>query len=322
MTKPKTSDSVVALAGGVGGAKLAEGLQQLVGSRLTVIGNVADDTELWGLHVSPDLDTVMYTLAGIANEETGWGIAGDTWQNFEMLERYGAEPWFRLGDRDLATHLLRTGLLRNGATLTEVTVRLAAALGVQARLLPVTDAPLRTIVLTDEGELAFQEYFVRRRWQPRLLGLRFERAEEAHATPAVLAALDAAEIVVLCPSNPFVSIAPLLAVAPLRARLRALKVAGIPVAAVSPIVGGQALKGPAAKMFAELGEEPSPLAVARRYTDFLSHFLLDVRDAGQAGAVRALGLTVGVADTIMAGREERRRVAAAVLALARGRHGE
>ncbi|HBY92871.1 MAG TPA: 2-phospho-L-lactate transferase, partial [Chloroflexi bacterium] len=318
LTDQQTAASIVALAGGVGGARLVEGLQQLVGSRLTVIGNVADDTELWGLHISPDLDTVMYTLAGIANEETGWGIAGDTWQSFEMLAHYGAEPWFRLGDRDLATHLLRTALLRSGATLTEVTTRLARALGVQAHLLPVTNAPLRTIVLTDEGELAFQEYFVHRRWQPRLLGLRVEGADQAGLTPAALAALDAAATVVLCPSNPFVSIAPLLAVEPLPARLRVLKAAGVPVVAVSPIVGGQALKGPAAKMFAELGEEPTALAVARRYTDFLSHFLLDVRDADQIDAVRALGLVVGAADTIMLDREGRRRVAAAALALARG----
>lgn len=316
MADPKTTTSIVALAGGVGGAKLAGGLQQLVGPRLAVIGNVADDTELWGLHVSPDLDTVMYTLAGIANEETGWGIAGDTWQNFAMLERYGAEPWFRLGDRDLATHLLRTEMLRRGATLTEVTERLARALGIRARLLPVTDESLRTVVLTDEGELAFQEYFVRRRWQPRLLGLRFEGADQARLTPAVLAALDAAAVVVLCPSNPFVSIAPLLAVEPLRARLRALKADGVRVVAVSPIVGGQALKGPAAKMFAELGEEPTPVAVARRYADFLTHFLLDVQDGEQSDAVRALGLTAEAADTIMADREGRRRVAAAVLALA------
>lgn len=307
---------IVALAGGVGGAKLSEGLQQLVGERLTVIGNVADDTEIWGLHISPDLDTVMYTLGGIVNPETGWGIAGDTWQNFEMLERYGAEPWFRLGDRDLATHLWRTELLRRGATLTEVTARLAQSLGVQARLLPVTDGRLRTIVLSDEGEMEFQEYFVRRGWQPRILGLRYEGAEEARATPAVLDALDGAQVVVLCPSNPFVSIGPLLAVKPLRQRLQALKQKGVAIVAVSPIVGGQALKGPAAKMFAELGERPSALAVARRYADFLTHFLLDEQDAAEADAVRDLGLIVGVADTIMSDRERRRHVAAEALALA------
>jgi len=301
---------VVLLAGGVGGAKLAEGLQQLLGERLTVVGNVGDDFELWGLTICPDLDTLMYTLAGAASAETGWGVAGDTFAALEMMARYGEEVWFRLGDRDLATHVLRTALLRQGWRLTEVTAHLAARLGARARLLPVTDAPVRTRVLTDEGELAFQEYFVRRRWQPAVRAIRFAGAEEARPTPEVCSALASAEAVVIAPSNPFVSVEPILAVGDVRARLRALEA---PVVAVTPIVGGEAIKGPAAKMCRELGEEPSALAVARRYADFIDAFVLDARDAALAPAVEALGLRVVVADTMMFDPESRRRVARAAL---------
>ncbi len=209
-----STKSVVALAGGVGGAKLVYGLAQIVpAERLTVVGNVADDFELYGLHISPDLDTVMYTLAGIANPETGWGVAGDSWQMLDMLVRYGEEGWFRLGDRDMATHLLRTYWLAQGLSLTEVTTRLASALGVRQRLLPVTDDPLATLVDTVEyGTLAFQEYFVRRRWQPVARRVWFDGAEMARMTPAVAQALAEADLIILCPSNPVLSIAPILAV--------------------------------------------------------------------------------------------------------------
>ncbi len=301
---------VVALAGGVGGAKLAEGLQQLLGSGLAVVGNVGDDFELWGLTICPDLDTLMYTLAGVANPQTGWGVAGDTFAALEMLARYGEETWFRLGDRDLATHVLRTAWLRQGLRLTEVTARLADALGVQARLLPVTDAPVRTRVITDEGELNFQDYFVRRRWQPVVREVRFAGAEQARPTPEVLEALEAADAVVICPSNPFVSVEPILAVGDVRARLRHL---GKPVVAVTPIVAGEAVKGPTAKLFREFGEEPSALAVARRYADFVTAFVLDERDAHLAPAVEALGVRVAVTDTLMRSAEDRRRVARAAL---------
>ncbi|MBA3533322.1 MAG: 2-phospho-L-lactate transferase [Ardenticatenales bacterium] len=304
---------VVALAGGVGGAKLAEGLQQRLGPRLTVVGNVADDEEIWGLHISPDLDSVMYWLAGVNDEARGWGLADETWHTFETLERIGSAPWFRLGDRDLATHLTRTTLLHEGKPLTEVTARLARGWGVQARLLPVTDDRLRTIVHTEIGPLAFQDYFVRHRWEPAIQAIRFEGEGSAQVTAVVQDALRSAEAIILCPSNPFVSIEPLLRAAPLRELLRA---STVPIVAVSPIVGGEAIKGPAAKMFRELGEEPSALAVARRYTDFLDGFLLDERDAHEAAAIEALGLHVAMTDTLMEGAAGRRRVADAVLTLA------
>ncbi len=317
MNESPTLPPIVALAGGVGGAKLAEGLQQRLGARLTVVGNVGDDEEFWGLYVSPDLDTVMYWLAGVNDEARGWGLQEESWRTFETLEGIGSAPWFRLGDRDLATHLTRTGGLREGKTLTEATAQLARGWGVRARLLPVTDDRLRTMIETDEGTLRFQEYFVKRGWQPALRGLRFEGAEQARATPQVMGALQQAEAILLCPSNPVVSIAPLLAVAPLHETLRAFKASRTcPIVAVSPLVAGQALKGPAAKILAELGESPSALAVARRYADFLHGFLLDEKDAHEAEAIRALGIEVALADTIMTDPASRLRVADAALALA------
>jgi LPPG:FO 2-phospho-L-lactate transferase len=308
---------IVALAGGVGGAKLAEGLQQLLGDRLTVIGNVADDEEFWGLHVSPDLDTVMYWLAGVNDEERGWGLLDESWHCFETLERIGSEPWFRLGDRDLATHLTRTRMLRDGKTLTQATEQLARGWGMRARLLPVTNDPLRTMLETDVGLLAFQEYFVKYRWQPAIRAIHFTGASTARASETVMEALSSAEAIILCPSNPFVSIEPLLQVAPLRETLHA---ATVPVVAVSPLVGGQAIKGPAAKIFAELGEHPSALAVASRYAGFLDGFLLDVQDEHEAPPIRDLGLTTHLADTIMDSAAARKRVARAVLQLAAALH--
>ncbi|MDQ7029926.1 MAG: 2-phospho-L-lactate transferase [Ardenticatenia bacterium] len=301
---------VVLLAGGVGGAKVAEGLQQLLGEALTVVGNVGDDFELWGLTICPDLDTLMYTLAGVANPETGWGVAGDTFAALGMLARYGEEVWFRLGDQDLATHVLRTALLRRGWRLTEVTAHLAGQLGARARLLPVTDAPVRTRVITDGGELAFQEYFVRRKCRPAVRGFRFAGAAEARPTPEVSDALMSADAVVIAPSNPFVSVEPMLAVGDMRARLHALSA---PVIAVTPIVGGEAIKGPTAKMFRELGEKPSALAVARRYADIIDAFVLDTRDAHLVPAVEALGLRAVTTDTLMFDPEGRRRVALVTL---------
>lgn len=304
---------VVALAGGVGGAKLAEGLQQRLGSRLTIVGNVADDETFWGLHVSPDLDTVMYWLAGVNDTKRGWGLVNETWHNFETLEKIGSEPWFRLGDRDLATHLTRTTLLRDGHTLTEATAHLTTGWGMQARLLPVTDDYLRTMLETDIGRLKFQEYFVKHRCQPIIKSIHFAGAEQARATPAVLEAIDDAEAIIFCPSNPFVSIEPLLAVQPIR---QALADTNAPIVAVSPIVGGKAIKGPAAKMFTELGEPASALAVAKRYSGILDGFLLDERDTQEADAIAALGLQVATADTLMINATVRRQVADAALALA------
>ena len=309
----KKWSNVVALAGGVGGAKLAEGLQQRLGSRLTIVGNVADDETFWGLHVSPDLDTVMYWLSGVNDAQRGWGLVNETWNNFETLEKIGSEPWFRLGDRDLATHLTRTTLLSNGRTLTEATARLTEGWGMQARLLPVTDDYLRTMLDTDIGRLKFQEYFVKHRCQPIIKAIDFAGAEQARATSAVLEAIREAQAIILCPSNPFVSIEPLLVVEPIR---QALADTSAPIVAVSPIVGGKAIKGPAAKMFAELGETPSALAVAKRYTDILDGFLLDERDTQEADAIADLGLQVATADTLMINATLRRQVADAALALA------
>lgn len=308
--------NLLALAGGVGGAKLAHGLALAAPEdELTVVVNTGDDFELHGLRICPDLDTVMYTLAGLANPETGWGLAGESFGALEMLVRYGAEAWFRLGDRDLATHVTRTARLRAGETLTQVTAALCAALGVRPRVLPMSDDPMPTMIVTDEGELAFQDYFVRRRWQPVMRGVRFAGTESARPSPAVRAALDEAGIVVFCPSNPFVSLDPILvlhgkALADWRRR-------GGPVVAVSPIVGGEAVKGPAAKMFRELGVEPSALAVAEHYRGLLDGFVLDVRDAAQGDAIRALGMRVRVTDTLMRGDADRRRLAAEVIAFAR-----
>lgn len=305
---------VVALAGGVGGAKLAHGLAQVLpAAALTVIVNTGDDFEHLGLPISPDLDTVMYTLAGLANPATGWGLAGETWNFLAALERLGSPTWFRLGDHDLATHIERRRRLAAGETLTQATAALCAALGVGPRVLPMTDDRLRTMVLTDEGELEFQEYFVHRRCEPRVSGFHFAGEATARPTPAVLAALAAADAVVLCPSNPFVSLGPILRLPGVRERL-----AGRPVVAVSPIVGGQALKGPAAKMLAELGQEVSAVAVARGYAGLISGFVLDAVDAAleREASRAASGVPVLVTDSIMRDDAGRARLARAVLAFA------
>lgn len=298
--------NVVALAGGVGGAKLADGLQRVVGDKLTVIVNTADDFELHGLHISPDLDTVMYTLAGIANPETGWGIAGDTFHNLDMIARYGGEDWFKLGDRDLATHLLRTQMLRSHYTLTQVTQSLAQALGVRATILPMCNEPVMTILNTNAGELAFQEYFVHRRWQPIVKGYRFHGIEKARLTPEASAALRNAQAVIFCPSNPFVSIEPILRVKGVREELHRTRA---PKIAVTPIIGHEALKGPAAKMFRELGQEPSAYAVAKLYQGLIDRFVLDRTDEAQARYIKDLGLRVWVTDTVMRDERGRERLA-------------
>jgi LPPG:FO 2-phospho-L-lactate transferase len=308
----------IAFAGGVGGAKLADGLSRAVGpEQLSVIVNTADDFELYGLHISPDVDTVTYTLAGIANPETGWGLAGDTWQNFDMLTRYGAhdgtEPWFRLGDRDLATHLLRTQLLADGATLTEATRDLAARLGIRARILPMSDDRVRTLVDTAQGPLAFQEYFVKHHWQPVVRGLVFEGAGQADPNPAALRAIETADTIIICPSNPYLSIDPILALHGMR---DALFNAPAPIIAVTPIVAGEAIKGPAAKLMRELGSEPSPVEVARHYAEFINGFVLDQQDAVLAGQIEAMGLGVLVTDTLMRCADDRARLACEVVTFA------
>ena len=302
---------IVALAGGVGGAKLAHGLcLALAPERLAVVINTGDDFDLYGLRISPDADTVLYTLAGIANPETGWGIAGDSFAALDMLRRYGDDAWFRLGDRDLATHLRRTELLRAGRRPTEALDELAVALGVRARLLPMADEPVATVVTTPDGELAFQDYFVRRGHRDPVNGVHFAGIAEARPTAEARAALAEAETVIFCPSNPIVSIGPILAVPGMRALVRA---APGPRIAVSPIVAGRALKGPADAMLAALGHESSAYAVAALYRDLLDGMVIDRQDAAQAARIEGLGMRVLVTDTIMRSEEDRRRLAADVL---------
>jgi LPPG:FO 2-phospho-L-lactate transferase len=302
---------VVALAGGVGGAKLADGLARALGARaLSVIVNTADDFDLIGLRICPDLDTVLYTLAGMANPDTGWGIAGDTFEALGLLSRYGEPDWFQIGDRDLATHVARTRLLREGQTLTEVTARLAVALEVAATLLPMSDEPVATLIATPDGELAFQDYFVRRHQADTVRGVRLANMERATVPSGVRAALAAAELIVFCPSNPIVSIGPILAVPGLSQALRAARA---PRVAVSPIVGGHALRGPADRMLASLGHDVSPLGVARLYQGTVDGMVIDRIDAGMREAIEALGMRVLVADTVMSTIEDRRRLASEVV---------
>jgi LPPG:FO 2-phospho-L-lactate transferase len=308
---------VLLLAGGYGGARMAHGFA-LRGEavELTVVGNTADDLQLHGLHISPDLDTVMYTLAGLANSETGWGVRDDTWSAAAMLELYGAETWFRLGDRDLATHIRRTNLLSSGLRLTEVTARLCAALDVAARLLPMTDDSVRTKVGTAAGWLDFQDYFVRRRHVDEVLQLRFEGAAEAQPSAEVVAAVESAQAIVVAPSNPFVSVGPMLSIPGL---LDALLAARAPVVAVSPVVGGKALRGPAGAMLRSLGYEAGVAGVgqfyAQRYPGLLDILVIDDADGGQAEQVAAQGIRPVPAETVMRVDDDRRRLAGAILKL-------
>jgi LPPG:FO 2-phospho-L-lactate transferase len=310
------SRPIVALAGGVGGAKLAQGLLlALPPDELTVVVNTADDFDLYGLRICPDLDTVLYTLAELANPATGWGIAGDTFHALDAIARLGRDPWFKLGDRDLATHVLRTERLRAGAPLTEVTAELATALGVAARLLPMSDDPVATKVDTPVGRLDFQDYFVGRRQTDDVLGLAFEGAEAARLPAGVDAALAEAELIVVCPSNPLVSIGPILAVPGLRA---ALARTAAPLVAVSPIVGGRALKGPADRMLATLGHEVSAYGVAALYAGLVDGIVIDTQDRDLAARIEELGMRTLVTETIMGDAADRRRLAEEVLAFGRG----
>jgi LPPG:FO 2-phospho-L-lactate transferase len=305
---------VVALAGGVGGAKLASGLQAAVRDELTVVVNTADDLERHGLLVCPDHDTVMYTLAGLDDREQGWGIRDETFSAAAMLERYREETWFRLGDRDLATHIVRTARLKAGERLTEVCLGLQRGLGVIAKILPMSDDPVRTQVRTDEGWLEFQEYFVHRHQEPEVREVRFDGADRAEATARVRGELGFAETIVIAPSNPIVSIGPILAVRGVRDLLAAARRGGTPILAVSPIVGGKALKGPADRMLASLGHEPTALGVARLYVGVVDGFVLDAVDAALAPAVEGLGLRTLVTDTVMTDDASRERLAREILA--------
>jgi len=264
---------------------------------LIAVVNTGDDTELHGLHISPDLDTVTYTLAGMNDDERGWGLAGETWGAMDSLERLGGETWFRLGDHDLATHLCRTQRLSQGATLSEVTAEITEALGVSVRLLPMSDDPVRTrIKLVDGPEVAFQEYFVGRRHAVAVESVRFEGAAAARPAPGVLDTIAQAEVVVVCPSNPIVSIGPLLAVPDIADALAARRSDTV---AVSPIIAGAALKGPADRLMAELGHEPTVVGVARLYAAFAGTLVIDDADAASAGDVEACGLRCVVAPTVM-----------------------
>jgi LPPG:FO 2-phospho-L-lactate transferase len=293
---------LTALAGGVGAARFLAGLVDVVESAsVTAIVNTGDDDEFHGLWVSPDLDSVTYRLAGASNPETGWGLAGETFHAITALARYGEETWFSLGDRDLATHLYRTRRLRDGATLTAVTAEIAAAWGVETRLLPMTDdrvATRITVRVTDgtTTELAMQDWFVRRRAEPPVVSVRFEGAETCRPGPGVIDAIDSAETVLVCPSNPVISIGPLLAVPGIRDALRRRRDR---VVGVSPIVGGAPVRGPADRLMGPLGIEVSCVGVAGAYRDFCSALVIDARDAHLAPAVEALGVRAVVADTVM-----------------------
>ncbi len=306
---------VLALAGGVGGAKLASGLADLLGEQLTVLVNTADDFEHLGLHISPDLDTVMYTLAGVANPETGWGFAKETWTFMSQIERFGGPTWFRLGDRDLATHVVRTERLVRGESLSAVTADLCRTLGVRARVLPMSDDPVRTIVKSDAGTLPFQDYFVRLKCTPTVSGFAFEGAPQAKYNLMLDALLDGGGklAIVICPSNPYVSIDPILALPGLRERLHK---AGAPVVAVSPIVGGVAIKGPAAKMMRELGQASSALSIAQHYSGLVDALILDDADLAVAGQIKQIGMQVRVAQTVMRTQADRVSLARECLALA------
>ena len=307
---------VLALAGGVGGAKLAAGLQDaLPPGELAVVVNTADDFDLWGLRICPDIDTVMYTLAGVANPETGWGIVDETFDSLDMLARYGEDTWFKLGDRDLATHVLRTARLRAGEPLTEITADLSAALGVGSVILPMCDGPVATVLDTPDGPLEFQEYFVRRHQRDEVLGMRLRGIGDARPTDAVVQALAAADLVVLCPSNPIVSIGPILA---LRGMREALASSSVPTVAVSPIIGGRALKGPADRMLASLGHEVSPAGVARMYEGLVDGMVIDEVDEGERQGIEALGVRVLATSAVMRDGPDRARLAREVLGFGAG----
>lgn len=305
---------VVALAGGVGGAKLAYGLYHAMPpENLTIIVNTGDDFEHLGLHISPDLDTIMYTLADLANPKTGWGVRDESWGMMTAMKRYGGPTWFNLGDQDLATHLLRTHWLREGQSHQQITQTLSHRLGIRCSILPMSNDPIRTKVQTSAGELPFQTYFVEQRAAPIVTGLRFEGAEKAAPADELLEALQQADLIVLCPSNPLLSIDPILAVPSIR---QTILESNAPKIGVSPIVGGQAIKGPAAKIMAELGMDVSPVGVARHLQAVLTDWVIDTIDYKHRTALEAMGLQLLVTETIMQSNEDRIRLAHEILSWA------
>jgi LPPG:FO 2-phospho-L-lactate transferase len=307
-----------ALSGGVGGAKLAVGLAAVLPpEELTIIVNTADDFDYLGLHVMPDLDSVLYALAGLNDSVRGWGRAGETWACKQAISELGIDNWFALGDKDLALHILRTDWLRQGWPYSRVAGELARRMGIAHRVLPMSDEPVATVVLSEGQRLPFQEYFVRLQCVPRASGFEFAGAEKARPQAEWLAQMDACQGTVICPSNPYVSVAPILALTEVKEAL-----ANQPVVAVSPIVGGRALKGPAAKMMAELGQDASPVGVARCYAGLLDGMVIDVEDEQHASELERMGLKVCVTQTIMKGREDSIALAQATLELLRQCKGQ
>ena len=316
VTSPGISNppAVLALAGGVGGAKLALGLAlSLDPGELVVCVNTGDDETFHGLHVSPDLDTIMYTLSGLSNEETGWGVAGDTFTALEMLGKFGVDTWFNLGDRDFATHIRRTQLLADGKTLSEVTDELNRSLGVTQLVVPMSDDSVKTVLVTDEGELPMQRYFVGRRAEPKISEVRYLGADTATAAPGFQDALARAGMLVMCPSNPYLSLGPILAIPAVRQRIRAFPGKKV---CVSPIVGGDAVKGPAGKIMAELGKEVSCVQVAREYLDICDVLVIDVQDGALAPQIQEMGITPLVTSTIMKTSQDKIALAKEILTLA------
>lgn len=295
---------ITTLAGGVGASKFLDGLSRVAPpEEISIIVNTGDDIEMFGLYIAPDLDIVTYTLAGVVNPETGWGLAGDTFNCLEQLLDYTqTERWFNLGDRDLATHIFRAQQLRQGRPLSEIAERLRTALGVKSRILPMTDTHTPTTIITNEGEMHFQEYLVKRRAQPKVAGIRFENIESAKPAPGVAEVVLSSDAIIICPSNPLISIGPILAVPGMRDLLER---AEAQVVAISPVVGGASLKGPTDRMLADLGMQVSAAQVARLYSDVADVFILDVQDEAAKHEIEDLGLKVCVTDTVMSGLEEK-----------------
>ncbi len=303
---------LLVLTGGTGGAKLIEGLLREVDpARLTIICNIADDLVLHGLSISPDLDTIMYTLGGLSDTQKGWGVAGDSFVVLEQLRRYGAETWFQLGDKDIATHLTRTALLRAGHSLSDATRTLAAQLKIKSTLLPATDDPVQTRVVTPQGEISFQEFFVKMRWEPEVRRTYYSGVERSRPAPGVLESIATAEKIIVCPSNPITSIGPILAVPGIRDALKASTAA---VVGVSPMIGNSAISGPAAKLMRSETVESSASGTARLYRDFLNALFIDAADAEQSAGIRDLGISPVVTSIIMGSIDEKRRLAREVLA--------
>lgn len=303
---------IVALAGGVGASKLLDGLRYAMDPRdLTIVVNTGDDIEMFGLYISPDLDIVTYTLAGEVNPAMGWGIKDDTFHCLEYLLRYtGGERWFNLGDRDLATHVFRTSLLRSGRKLSESADMIRRTLNVESRIIPMTDSHTPTTIITDEGDLHFQEYLVRRRAQPKVLGIRFENIESAYPAPGVAESILDADAVIICPSNPLISTGPILAVPGIRDLLKETRAR---IIGISPVVGGASLKGPTDKMMADLGMEVSAAQVAKHFSDFLDIYIIDYQDQFDATEIESLGIKVVVADTVMSNAEKKLALAQTTL---------